>query len=65
MARLVKRDATGPMEVRVGGESRWICMCGLSKNQPFCDGNHKKTADEEAQKVYRYDSDGRRFEVKE
>jgi hypothetical protein len=29
-------------------------MCGLSSNQPFCDGSHKKTADEEADKVYRY-----------
>jgi hypothetical protein len=29
-------------------------MCGLSSNQPFCDGSHKKTADEEADKLYRY-----------
>src|SRR4029453_14283434 len=25
----------------------WICMCGLSKNQPFCDGSHKEVVDEE------------------
>jgi hypothetical protein len=33
-------------------------MCGLSSNQPFCDGSHNKTADEEAGKVYRYNPDG-------
>ena len=21
----------------------WWCACGLSKNQPFCDGSHKDT----------------------
>ncbi len=21
----------------------WWCSCGLSKNQPFCDGSHKET----------------------
>ena len=44
MARFVKREDRGPMEVKIGNASKWICMCGLSKNQPFCDGNHKKTA---------------------
>ena len=53
------------MEIKVGSESKWICMCGLSKNQPFCDGNHKKTADEKAGKVYRYKPDGTRKEVTE
>jgi len=24
------------------GEYYW-CACGLSKNQPFCDGSHKET----------------------
>jgi CDGSH iron-sulfur domain-containing protein 3 len=52
------------MEVRVGNESKWICMCGLSSNQPFCDGSHKKTADEEAGKDYRYNPDGTRTEIK-
>ena len=63
MARFVRKEDKGPMEVKVGNESRWICMCGLSSNQPFCDGSHKKTADEEAGKVYRYNSDGTRTEV--
>lgn len=22
----------------------WWCACGLSKNQPFCDGSHKPTS---------------------
>jgi CDGSH-type Zn-finger protein len=38
-------------------------MCGLSSNQPFCDGSHKKTVDEEAEKIYRYNSDGTRTEI--
>ncbi|MDE1862663.1 MAG: CDGSH iron-sulfur domain-containing protein [Thaumarchaeota archaeon] len=63
MARYVRKDATGPMEVKVGGESRWICMCGLSKNQPYCDGSHKKTAGEEEGKIYFYQKDGTRKEV--
>ena len=63
MARLVKKDATGPLEIKVGGESKWICMCGLSKNQPYCDGSHKQTAGEQPGKLYRYKDDGSRTEV--
>ena len=29
MARFVRKEDKGPMEVKVGNESRWICMCGL------------------------------------
>ena len=25
------------------GKSYWWCACGLSKEQPFCDGSHKGT----------------------
>jgi len=64
MARLVKKEATGPMEIKIGVESKWICMCGLSNDQPFCNGSHKKTAGEEPDKTYRYDKDGKRIEVK-
>ncbi len=63
MARLVRKEAQAPMAVKVGSETKWICMCGLSNNQPFCDGSHKKTADEAAGKVYRYNKDGTRTEI--
>jgi hypothetical protein len=33
MTRLVRKEDKGPVEVKVGSESKWICMCGLSSNQ--------------------------------
>lgn len=33
---------TTPIPVEVEkGKDYWWCSCGLSKNQPFCDGSHK------------------------
>jgi CDGSH-type Zn-finger protein len=59
----VKRTATGPYKVEVGSEAKFICGCGLSRNQPFCEGTHRTTArTEEAGKLYGYDADGSRHE---
>lgn len=52
-----------PMEIKVGNESKWICMYGLSNNKPFFDGSHKQTQDEKESKVYKYE-DGKRVEIK-
>lgn len=60
MARLVRHDAQGPKEVKTeNGDSVWVCMCGLSKNKPLCDGSHKRTKDEKQGALYSYDDNGR------
>ena len=66
MARLVKKENKGPLEIKVGTKSIRICMCGLSNNQPYCDESHKKTVYKEDNKIYAYESKGNnRIEVKE
>lgn len=59
MARLVKHEEKMPMEVKVDKESKWICMCGLSENKPFCNGSHKQIEGEEEGKLYKYENKGR------
>ncbi len=55
MPRLVEKTAHAPLQVG----DKFICMCGLSKNQPFCDKSHLKTVDEDESKLYVYTKDGR------
>jgi CDGSH-type Zn-finger protein len=64
MARIIVNENKGPAKVEIGGEIKHMCMCGLSKKKPFCDGSHHKTKEEEEGKVYKYDGEGNREEIK-
>lgn len=63
MARKIIHTGKGPFEVKPQKKSTFICTCGLSKNQPFCDSSHKKTLDEKDDKIYEYDKKGSRTRV--
>jgi CDGSH-type Zn-finger protein len=62
MARLVLKTAKGNFELKPSDKPVHICMCGLSKNQPFCDESHKATLDEKDDVIYEYDEKGKRIE---
>ena len=62
MARIVKRTHSEPYKLVIGGEEQYLCRCGLSRNQPFCDGSHKLARNEETGKLYWYDDAGQRHE---
>ncbi len=62
MSRLVKRTHTEPYKLVLGGEEKYLCRCGLSKNQPYCDGSHKLAKNEETHRLYWYDDAGKRHE---
>ena len=63
MPRLVKRTPTGPTAFMIDGEEKWFCKCGLSRDQPYCDGSHKLTKGEDPGKLYWYDENNQRHEV--
>lgn len=40
------RASDKPFAINVeAGKDYWWCACGLSRNQPFCDGSHKAAAE--------------------
>ena len=63
MARKVVKTAKRPFEITPQKESVHICMCGLSKNQPFCDGSHKAIQNEPENEMFEYDQEGHQKKV--
>ena len=65
MSRLVQHNSTAPVPVKspADGSPAWICQCGLSKNQPLCDGSHQACKDEDSNKLYEYNEKLERNEL--
>lgn len=65
MSRIVLKTAHAPFVIPASDKPTRVCMCGLAKDQPFCDDSHKKTLDEKEEEVYEYDKKGNRVELSE
>jgi len=66
MTRLVKFSKKEPLPIEIADNKKvWICMCGLSEKFPYCSGKHKLLKDEQDDKLYFYDDDYQRKQVKE
>jgi CDGSH-type Zn-finger protein len=80
MPRLVKHNANHPFVIKLGDIPGFdkvsndekvknyqihVCACGLSRHKPFCDGSHRRVADEDSAKVYGYDIEGGRRELED
>ena len=65
MARLIKHKERHSFRITEEHVGKSICMCGLSKIKPFCDGRHRLCAAEQEDKTYTYDDEGEMTEVDE
>lgn len=67
MARIIRREAAGPIKIAPEDlpkdKAIFICACGLTANEPFCDGSHTACKSEEPGKSYEYLEDGSRREI--
>ncbi|MGC8566804.1 MAG: CDGSH iron-sulfur domain-containing protein [Caldisphaera sp.] len=64
MARIILHERNQPYAIKLDNDKEiHICACGLSKNKPYCDGSHRKTQDEEKDKIYLYNKDGQRLDI--
>jgi len=62
MTRIIEKSESTPKPIHKSelppGDAIYVCRCGLSRTQPFCDGSHKLALHEVPGKLYRYaDSD--------
>lgn len=62
MTRKITHDEEGPYvineeELEEQGGTVAVCQCGLTANDPHCDGSHEVVGDENDGVVYEYEGD--------